>query len=75
MRDKNCILCKYCNKPDQCKQLMLDSQMGRIIWHCPTLSNLWYGKISYWFPFTLIYKLQTIIWNYWADKEYSGEEE
>lgn len=66
----NCILCKYFRKPDQCRQLMLDSQMGRVVWHCPTLSNLYYGKLIYYFPCNLIFKLQTKIWDYLSDKEY-----
>ena len=34
------------------------------------LKQIWYGKLIYYFPFNIIYKLQTIIWDYQAAKEY-----
>lgn len=66
----NCILCKYRNDREGCHKVIYTSS-----WDCPSLSNLWYGKLSYWFPFTLIYKLQTKIWIYLANKQYDREEE
>ena len=65
MKDKNCILCKYRNDEQACWNAIMS-----VSWSCPTLSNLYYGKLIYHFPFNLIFRIQVMIWDYQAAKEY-----
>ena len=66
MKDKNCILCKYRKDEDACWAAIRSDK-----YRCPTLSNLWYGKLIYHFPFNLIFKIQVLIWERRTDKEYA----
>ena len=52
--DIQCILCKYRKNPKMCVEKLHDYDN----WDCPTLSNIWYGKLANWFPFNIIYKIQ-----------------
>lgn len=54
--DLQCILCKYRKQPDKCVQMLHSDD-----WHCPTLSNIWYGKIINYQPFKLIHHIKTNI--------------
>ena len=65
MKDKNCILCKYRNDEESCKKAIYSPN-----WHCPTLSNLYYGKLIYHFPCNLLHKVQRKVWDYKYDKYY-----
>lgn len=67
----NCILCKYRKSPIICKEIIMQSQRGMSSWHCPTLSNIYYGKLIYYFPFNLIFKIQVWVWGRRTDKEYN----
>ena len=69
MRDLNCIFCRYYNDPKGCQQIILCSQSGHTEWRCPTITNYYYGKMIYYFPFNIIFKIQTFIWERRADKE------
>lgn len=55
MNDFNCILCKYRNDKNKCHEKILNS----LTWHCPTLSNIYYGKLIKWFPFNIFEKIRT----------------
>ena len=66
MRNKNCILCKYRKDERACLDAIKSDA-----YHCPTLSNLWYGKLIYHFPFNLIFKIQVVIWGWRTDKEFA----
>ena len=54
--DLQCILCKYRKQPDKCVQMLHSDD-----WHCPTLSNIYYGKLVKWFPFNIFDKIQNKI--------------
>lgn len=69
MKDINCIFCQYKNDPEGCQQILADSQAGKY-WNCPTISNVYYGKLIYRFPFNIIFKIQRMIWDYRAAKEF-----
>ena len=49
----NCILCKYNFNKEKCI-----NNIQTINWHCPSLSNLYYGTLIRYYPFKLIYKIQ-----------------
>ena len=71
MKDLNCIFCKYFNDKEGCKQIILLSMYGKTVWRCPTITNYYYGKMIYHFPFNIIFKIQRFIWEKRADKEYN----
>jgi hypothetical protein len=75
MRVLNCILCKYRNDPKGCDDILLNSQVGFVDWHCPTLSNLWYGKLIKWFPFNLIFNIQLWFLIRESGKQYNERKE
>ena len=52
MKDINCILCKYKNNEKKCR-----SALNRYDWCCPSLSNIYYGKLINYFPFNVIQKI------------------
>ena len=47
--DKDCLICKYKYDKDACYKAIHDSYF-----HCPSLSNIYYGKMVEWFPFKQI---------------------
>lgn len=49
-KNLNCILCKYNNNKNKCYEAITNSN-----WHCPSLSNIYYGKIIKHFPFNIIH--------------------
>lgn len=51
-KDINCILCKYKNNEKKCY-----NAIHRRDWRCPTLSNIYYGKIVKYFPFNFVQKV------------------
>ena len=59
-----CILCKYKNNKEECNKAIFSSN-----WHCPTLQNIYYGKIIKYQPFKTIQKIIDIK-NYHKDTEY-----
>jgi len=65
MRNKNCILCKYRKDENACYRAIMSNT-----YCCPTLTNIYYTKLIYHFPFNLIYKIQVKVWKYRAEKEY-----
>lgn len=56
----NCILCKY-NKynknNDNCFDHRPKDENGYPIGECPSLSNIYYGKLVKWFPFNIVQKI------------------
>ena len=65
--DLQCILCKYRKNPKECIKAIHSNN-----WNCPTLSNIWYGKLIKWFPFNIIDFIQWKIYFKRAEKEYEG---
>ena len=61
----NCMFCKYYKDFDKCQDSVYD-----VNWKCPTIINIYYGKMIHYFPFNIIFKIQTFIWEKRADKEY-----
>lgn len=57
-----CIFCKYKNDKEKC----INSKD-----YCPSLSNIYYGKIVKWFPFNLLDKIKGKIEMKKAEKYYS----
>lgn len=53
----NCILCKYCNNEIGCNKVISENNL----WHCPSLSNIYYGRLIKYFPFKIIDKVNTYI--------------
>lgn len=53
----NCILCKYCNNEIGCNKVISENNL----WHCPSLSNIYYGRLIKYFPFNIIDKVNTYI--------------
>ena len=51
-----CILCKYKNNPEECKKRVYSSN-----WHCPTLQNIYYGKLIDHYPFKMVHKIHVLI--------------
>ena len=51
-----CILCKYKNNEQACHNAIYSSS-----WTCPTLSNIYYGKLIDWFPFNIFHHIKTKI--------------
>ena len=45
MKDLNCIFCKHFNNKKGCEQIMILSMYGKTVWHCPTITNYYYGKM------------------------------
>ena len=62
-----CILCKYKNNPEECKKRVYSSN-----WHCPTLQNIYYGKLIDYYPFKIFHKIHIIINNKKADSYYES---
>lgn len=50
--DKNCLLCKYKYDNDACSNAIFKHN-----YKCPTISNIWHGKLSKLFPFCIIDKI------------------
>lgn len=48
----NCIFCKYYKDLDKCQDTVYDNN-----WRCPTIINIYYGKMIKYFPFNIIYKI------------------
>ena len=67
MNDFNCILCKYHNDKNKCHEKILNSPT----WHCPTLSNIYYGKLIKWFPFNVYQKIKDEISSKKREKYYN----
>lgn len=55
--DKNCILCKYKNSKDECSDMVLNHDD----YECPTLSNIFYGKVV---KLPIIKQIYSITTNY-----------
>ena len=51
-----CILCKHKNNEQACHNAIYSSS-----WTCPTLSNIYYGKLIDWFPFNIFHHIKTKI--------------
>ena len=51
-----CILCKHKHNEESCHEAIYSSS-----WTCPTLSNIYYGKLINWFPFNIFYNIQNKI--------------
>ena len=66
MNDFNCILCKYHNDKNKCYEKIYSST-----WNCPTLSNIYYGKLIKWFPFNFYQKIKDEINNKKREKYYN----
>ena len=66
MNDFNCILCKYHNDKNKCHEKIYSPT-----WHCPTLSNIYYGKLIKWFPFNVYQKIKDEISNKKLEKYYN----
>lgn len=62
-----CMFCKYKNNKDECNDKIFNDHN----WNCPTISNIYYGKIIKWFPFNIIDKIISDIKWKSADKYYS----
>ena len=62
--NKKCNLCEYRKNPEICRNIVAEGIHGVSTWHCPTLSNYYYGHLIYIFPFNLIFKIQVLIWEH-----------
>lgn len=60
-----CILCKYKKNPQKCAEKIHTPN-----WHCPTLQNIFYGKLVDYYPFKIFYKIQKSISHRKASKFY-----
>ena len=65
MKDYNCFFCKYRKDPEGCQEQVFNAN-----WRCPSISNIWYGKMIKHFPFNLIFKIQLWFLIRKADKEF-----
>lgn len=62
----NCILCKHRNNKDSCWEAI-----NKADWKCPSLSNIYYSKFIYHFPFKQIDKVVDKIKYIQAERYYS----
>lgn len=62
----NCMFCKYKNNKEECDKKIFDNN-----WHCPTVSNIYYGKLIKYFPFNTIEKVRDYILDKRVEKYYS----
>lgn len=69
--DFNCILCRYRNDENKCYKVITENNL----WHCPSLSNIYYGKLIKYFPFNIIDKLMTYFEYKRYEKNYIDEYE
>lgn len=65
MKDIQCIFCKYKNDEDRCREAVFDFD-----YHCPTLSNIFYGKIIKLPIIKQIYNVCDRINDYFVCKKY-----
>lgn len=63
--DFNCILCKHRNK-NSCFDAIFSDE-----WNCPTLTNIYYGKLIKYFPFSAFDKIKDKIEYKRTEKYYS----
>ena len=60
-----CIFCKYEQDSAQCRKSIMEDN-----WHCPTLQNIYYGKLIKYQPFKIIHNIKTKFNSYKTDKYY-----
>lgn len=65
MKDIQCIFCKYKNDEDKCREAVFDYD-----YHCPTLSNIFYGKIIKFPVIKQIYSICYRIHAYFENKRF-----
>lgn len=67
----NCILCKCRNNKIGCNKEISENNL----WHCPSLSNIYYGILIKYFTFNIIDKVKTYIECKRYEKYYIDERE